>query len=72
LETTIADVQRTMAENHAILIAMMEKCLGKSVNSGESSAGVVSNATPILQISPEKVKETGASNLRDDALTEFR
>ncbi|MCI61478.1 hypothetical protein A2U01_0082735, partial [Trifolium medium] len=51
---------------------MMEKCLGKSVNSGESSAGVVSNATPTLQISPEKVKETGASNLREDVLTEFR
>ncbi|GAU35788.1 hypothetical protein TSUD_56650 [Trifolium subterraneum] len=38
LETTIADVQRTMAENHATLIAMMEKCLGKSVNLGENSA----------------------------------
>ncbi|MCI00504.1 hypothetical protein A2U01_0021523, partial [Trifolium medium] len=72
LETSIADVQRTMAENHASLLAMMEKCLGKSVNAGESSAGVVSDATPTSQISSEKAKETVATNLRDDALTEFR
>ncbi|MCI17868.1 hypothetical protein A2U01_0039019, partial [Trifolium medium] len=37
LETTLADVQRTITENHASLIAMMEKCLGKSVAADANS-----------------------------------
>ncbi|MCI23385.1 hypothetical protein A2U01_0044564 [Trifolium medium] len=47
---------------------MMEKCLGKSIVVDEQSAG----AGPIIQISPEKTKEAESSNLRGEALTEFR
>ncbi|MCI52830.1 hypothetical protein A2U01_0074076, partial [Trifolium medium] len=43
LETTLAAVQRTMSENHASLIALMERSLGKSVSVDEPSAAMIAN-----------------------------
>ncbi|MCI82260.1 hypothetical protein A2U01_0103534, partial [Trifolium medium] len=31
VKSTLVDVQNTVRENHANLIAMLEKCLGKSL-----------------------------------------
>ncbi|PNX92424.1 retrotransposon-related protein [Trifolium pratense] len=67
VRTTLADVQRTVKEGHDRLIAMMEKCIGKSIVVEEPGIG----ADQILQISPEKTKEE-SSNSHNEALVEFR
>ncbi|MCI54926.1 hypothetical protein A2U01_0076176, partial [Trifolium medium] len=61
-----------MKESHASLIAMMEKCLGKSVVVEDGSGSVVTKTAPVIQVSSEEVKETNSSSLREDAMTEFR
>lgn len=72
VRSTLADVQNTVKENHASLFALLEKCLGKTSHVGEGSTGK-STAT-VDQGSPEKMKGTGGSfsNLKGDAMTEFR
>lgn len=72
VRSTLADVQNTVKENHASLFALLEKCLGKTLHVGEGSTGK-STAT-VDQGSPEKMKGTGGSfsNLKGDAMTEFR
>ncbi|PNY17485.1 retrotransposon-related protein, partial [Trifolium pratense] len=72
IRTTLVDVQKTMKESHASLIAMMEKCLGKSVVVDEGSASVGDRTTPVVQGMPEKTKGSGSSGLHGDTLTEFR
>jgi hypothetical protein len=74
LRSTLADVQNSVKENHTTLIAMLEKCLGKSVVVDEGSASVVANSKPAAQATPEKitVKGVGSSGIRGDTLTEFR
>ncbi|MCI87105.1 hypothetical protein A2U01_0108386, partial [Trifolium medium] len=53
------------------LIAMLEKCLGKSLTVDEGSASVGPKPLPVFQGISEKEKTTGFSGLRGDALTEF-
>ncbi|MCI51003.1 hypothetical protein A2U01_0072247, partial [Trifolium medium] len=60
-----------MKESHVSLIAMMEKCLGKSVVD-EEGASVVVNTTPVLQISPKKTKGSSSGGLGGETLMEFR
>ncbi|MCI93479.1 hypothetical protein A2U01_0114777, partial [Trifolium medium] len=54
-------------ENHASLIALLEKCFGKSLQSVEETSSVVNKT-------PEKTVMAGASfsAVRNDAMTEFR
>ncbi|MCI28530.1 retrotransposon gag protein, partial [Trifolium medium] len=72
VRASIADVQRTLKENQANLIAMMEKCMGKSVAVDENSSGAVVHAGPVIQIPSEKTDRVGSSRINDEALTEFR
>ncbi|MCI70524.1 hypothetical protein A2U01_0091787, partial [Trifolium medium] len=58
-------------ESHTSLIAMMERCLGKSMVADEGSASVVIKTAPEIQGSPEKNNRVGSSGLRSDTLTEF-
>ncbi|MCI74206.1 hypothetical protein A2U01_0095470, partial [Trifolium medium] len=41
VRSTLVDVQREVKENHASLIAMLERCLGKSLVVEEGSASAV-------------------------------
>lgn len=74
VRSTLADVQNSVKENHVNLIAMLEKCLGKSVFVDEGNASVVANTIPVIHLSSAKTvtKGGGSSELRGDALTEFR
>ncbi|MCI42810.1 hypothetical protein A2U01_0064047, partial [Trifolium medium] len=72
LETTLAAVQKTMSENHASLIALMERSLGKSVSVDEPSAAMIANNGPGFQPSPDPTQASGSSRLQGDSLTEFR
>ncbi|PNX96069.1 retrotransposon-related protein [Trifolium pratense] len=40
VRTTLADVQNAVKENHASLLAMLEKCLGKTTQEDEGSASL--------------------------------
>ncbi|PNX64503.1 hypothetical protein L195_g062147 [Trifolium pratense] len=62
VRSTIVDVQKAMKESHASLIAMMEKCFGKSMVE-EEGASMVANTTAVLQISPEKTKGSSSGGL---------
>ncbi|GAU42300.1 hypothetical protein TSUD_136860 [Trifolium subterraneum] len=68
VRTQLADVQQAMKESHANIIAMMEKCLGKSLATDEQSTGAGQSA----QNSPGKTKAAESSTLSGEALTEFR
>ncbi|MCI33831.1 hypothetical protein A2U01_0055049 [Trifolium medium] len=72
VRSTLVDVQREVKENHASLIAMLERCLGKSLVVEEGSASAIVTQSPANQKPPEKTIVTGSSGLRSDALTEFR
>ncbi|MCI41102.1 hypothetical protein A2U01_0062335, partial [Trifolium medium] len=84
VRSTLVEVQNTVKENHASLIAMLEKCFGKSLVVEEGSASVVVKATSASGVSSEKKiggssgvlseKKIGASSgvLHGDTLTEFR
>ncbi|MCH83576.1 RNA-directed DNA polymerase (Reverse transcriptase) [Trifolium medium] len=71
--TTLTDVQNVVKENHANLIAMLEKCFGKSVQM-EEGASVTVKGTPVMQNSPEKTvtKGTDSNTIRAETMTEFR
>ncbi|GAU31427.1 hypothetical protein TSUD_221980 [Trifolium subterraneum] len=71
VQDTVAGVQDTVRENHANLIALLEKCLGKSL-SGDAMMIPVGNKPP-RKIS-EKVMENGASSSAscNETMTEFR
>ncbi|MCI72569.1 hypothetical protein A2U01_0093832, partial [Trifolium medium] len=47
VRSTLTDVQNTVKENHASLVAMLERCMGKSVVMDEGSASVVVRTTPV-------------------------
>ncbi|CAJ2666589.1 unnamed protein product [Trifolium pratense] len=70
VRSTLVDVQKAMKESHTSLIAMMEKCFGKSVVE-EEGASVVANTTAVVQILPEKTKESSSGELGGETLTEF-
>jgi hypothetical protein len=69
LKSTIAEVQNSVKENHATLVAMLEKCLGKKVVEDEGSASVINNSK---SGTPGKTEKGGSSGLSGDVLTEFR
>ncbi|MCI76641.1 hypothetical protein A2U01_0097911, partial [Trifolium medium] len=68
----LAAVQKTITENHASLIAMMERCLSKSVAVEEPSVADIANASPANQRPPASTNVSGSSRLQGDSLTEFR
>ncbi|MCI49758.1 hypothetical protein A2U01_0071002, partial [Trifolium medium] len=75
VRSTLADVQNTVKQNHASLLAMLEKCLGKTTIEGEGSASLsVKLPGNLDRISLEKKKGEGSSmnELTGDAMTEFR
>ncbi|MCH82511.1 retrotransposon gag protein [Trifolium medium] len=72
VRSTLVDVQKAMKESHASLIAMMERCLGKSTVVDEGSASIGIKTTPVVQISPEKTNGSGSGGVKCDAMTEFR
>ncbi|PNX77560.1 retrotransposon-related protein, partial [Trifolium pratense] len=72
IRSTLVDVQKTMKESHANLIAMMERCLGKSTVVDEGSASIVAKTIPANQISSGKEKGMSSGGLHGEALTEFR
>ncbi|PNX54559.1 hypothetical protein L195_g048179 [Trifolium pratense] len=70
---SIAEIQQTARENQRALMQMMERVLGKKVvveDDTNSSArnGVVTNEIPVTS----SKKATTVSELRGDALDEFR
>jgi uncharacterized coiled-coil protein SlyX len=71
VQDTVAGVQDTVRENHANLIALLEKCLGKSL-SGDAMMIPVGNKPPGK--TSEKVIENGASSTAscNETMTEFR
>ncbi|MCH81283.1 hypothetical protein A2U01_0002068 [Trifolium medium] len=77
VRTTLVDVQNTVKENHASLLALLEKCLGKSLGEEESSGGSV-KGSPEKEKSPEKdspLKEESkgmcSNTNRNETLSEF-
>lgn len=72
VRSMLADVQNAVKENHASLIAMLEKCLGKSLSGEEGSASFAGKTTSEIPVSSEKAKGTSSSDLRGDVLAEFR
>lgn len=72
VRSTLADVQNAVKENHASLIAMLEKCLGKSLSGEEGSASFAGKTSSEIPVSSEKAKGTSSSDLRGDVLAEFR
>ncbi|MCI90892.1 hypothetical protein A2U01_0112186, partial [Trifolium medium] len=60
-------VQDTVKENHASLIALLEKCFEKLLQSVEETS-------PVVNKTPEKTVVAGASSsvVRNDTMTEFR
>ncbi|XP_045809738.1 uncharacterized protein LOC123904093 [Trifolium pratense] len=73
VRTTLASVQDAVKENHANLIAMLEKCFRKSVHvDGDASLSV--KGSPEKQNSPEKMMSKGNSSntVCGDTMTEFR
>ncbi|MCI97241.1 hypothetical protein A2U01_0118542, partial [Trifolium medium] len=55
-----------MAENHASLIAMMERSFGKSVVVDAHSTAAIANGGTMIQIPPDPTKTTGSSRLQGD------
>ncbi|PNX79131.1 retrotransposon gag protein [Trifolium pratense] len=68
VRSTLTDVQNTVKENHASLVAMLERCMGKSVVIDKGSASVVVRTTPGIPVASEKKISDGS---RVDAMTEF-
>lgn len=73
VRTTLADVQNAVRENHANLLAMLEKCLGKTMfeeeGPGGSAKGTPAN-TPLLETKESKRAHT--NRIREESLAEFR
>ncbi|CAJ2651382.1 unnamed protein product [Trifolium pratense] len=71
VRTTLASMQDTVKENHASLIALLEKCLGKPLQSDEVTSPLIRK---IPEKTPEKTVEAGPSfsAARNDTMTEFR
>jgi hypothetical protein len=68
VRTTLQDVQTTMHENQASIVALLEKYLGKSIRTdGESE----NSAIPVVVIPEKKSEETPGSS-RNDTTLEFR
>jgi hypothetical protein len=65
VRTTLVDVQNAVKENHASLIALLEKCLGKSIIPDAESSGVKKN-TPSGKGSPEKGDSPGGGVVLSD------
>ncbi|CAI8586004.1 unnamed protein product [Vicia faba] len=61
VKSTLIDVQNAVKTSHESLMAMFERCLGKTVLEGEGSANGKGNSSG-----------SGLYNLSRDALTEFR
>ena len=71
VRSTLVEVQNTATTNHANLIALLEKCLGKSLTVDEESASVFNKGSPMVMTKGEP-KSTVVNNLHGDALMEFR
>jgi hypothetical protein len=68
VRTTLRDVQTTMHENQASIVALLEKYLGKSIRTdGESE----NSAIPVVVI-PEKKNEGTPVSSGNDTTLEFR
>jgi hypothetical protein len=64
VRTTLVDVQNAVKENHASLIALLEKCLGKSIIPDAESSGVKN--MPSGKGSPEKGDSPGGGVVLSD------
>jgi len=73
VRTTLMEVQNTVKENHATLIALLEKCFGKSVQQDEGESGG-KQKTPEGKGSPENEGSSGNSSGGSGGavLSEFR
>ncbi|MCI32809.1 hypothetical protein A2U01_0054023, partial [Trifolium medium] len=62
VRSTLTDVHNAVKQNHASLLAMLEKCLGKTTMEGEGSASLsVKLSANLDRISSEKKKGEGSS-----------
>ncbi|XP_058734110.1 uncharacterized protein LOC131605817 [Vicia villosa] len=71
VRSTLVDVQNSVATNHVNLIAMLEKCLGKSLTEDEGDESVSVKGSTVVR-NKGGHGSTIVNNLRGDALTEFR
>ncbi|CAJ2651205.1 unnamed protein product [Trifolium pratense] len=73
MQSTLADVQNTVKTNHTDLIAMLEKCLGKSLTEdGGSASATGQNSAARSGVTEPKTQQIPIINLHGDAMTEFR
>lgn len=71
VRSTLEKVQNIVTTNHANLIAMLKKCLGRtlSADDGDTSGSVRGS---LVVTKKDESHSTVVNNLRGDALTEFR
>ncbi|MCH91968.1 retrotransposon gag protein, partial [Trifolium medium] len=70
MRSTLVEVQKSVKEGHATLVAMMEKCLGKRVTEEEERASIITRSTPTKESPEEKIGNSSGSQV--DTVTEFR